>query len=395
MDSRVAPDSGTLTLSRMSLPEEKSPKVSPAHVAKAELLKPSTKKTKGNKSAKKQPRKKLSSEALLAKYPRHAVDKVLRIPRAILDQNAGRDCSDQDVARFVGVGFGGPIRTEISSALKYGFLERPSAGRVRVTDLARQILRPQEPNDELAGLRKAVMHANDFSEVYSHYRGENLPDRQFFENALIDKFAIPKEKVSEFIELLLASLDAARLSEKLNDKIRLIDVSKDASTSEDVSSPALRKLSRDVKIGVGDTCFVMMPFGAPIGEYYSQIYEPAIRKAGLLPVRADNEIFGTGKIMDQIWAGITNAKVLVAELTKRNPNVFYELGLAHALKKPVVLVSSNEEDVPFDLKHIRVIYYNMADPFWGTKLLEKVAENILSALRNPEEAVFARAVETT
>jgi hypothetical protein len=60
----------------------------------------------------------------------------------------------------------------------------------------------------------------------------------------------------------------------------------------------------------------------------------------------------------------------------------------HALKKPVVLISSNEEDVPFDLKHIRVIYYDVADPFWGMKLLDKVAENILSAIKNPEEAIF-------
>jgi len=96
--------------------------------------------------------------------------------------------------------------------------------------------------------------------------------------------------------------------------------------------------------------------------------------------------------MDQVWSGINNAKVLVAELTKRNPNVFYELGLAHALKKPVVLVSSNEEDVPFDLKHIRVIYYDVTDPFWGQKLVEKVAENIISAIKNPEEAIFQRAL---
>ncbi len=93
--------------------------------------------------------------------------------------------------------------------------------------------------------------------------------------------------------------------------------------------------------------------------------------------------------MDQVGQGIAHAKVLVAELTSRNPNVFYELGLAHALKKPVVLVSSNEADVPFDLQHIRVIYYDMSDPFWGNKLLEKVAENILSALRNPAEAIFS------
>ena len=78
--------------------------------------------------------------------------------------------------------------------------------------------------------------------------------------------------------------------------------------------------------------------------------------------------------MDQIWQGIHAAKILVAELTGRNPNVFYELGLAHALEKPVVLVSSNQDDVPFDVQHIRVIYYDTSDPFWGEKLISKIAE---------------------
>lgn len=137
-----------------------------------------------------------------------------------------------------------------------------------------------------------------------------------------------------------------------------------------------------------------MPFAEPIGSYYARIYEPAIKKAGLRPVRADADIFGTGKIIDQIWSGINNAKVLVTEMTTKNPNVFYELGLAHALQKPVVLVSSNEGDVPFDLKHIRVIYYDVTDPFWGEKLIDKVAENIISALKNPEEAIFQRALDT-
>lgn len=103
-------------------------------------------------------------------------------------------------------------------------------------------------------------------------------------------------------------------------------------------------------------------------------------------------MFRTGKIINQIWSGIKAAKVLVAELTDRNPNVFYELGLAHALDKPVVLIASNEKDVPFDLQHIRVIYYDYKDPFWGEKLIEKVAENILSAIKNPEEAKFSSSI---
>jgi hypothetical protein len=132
----------------------------------------------------------------------------------------------------------------------------------------------------------------------------------------------------------------------------------------------------------------MQPFIAPLGDYYTTIYEPAIAKAGLKAVRADDDIFGTGKIIDQIWSGINSARILVAELTSRNANVFYELGLAHALRKPVILVSANKQDVPFDIGHVRVIYYDVNDPFWGNKLIEKVAENILQALKDPNDAIL-------
>jgi hypothetical protein len=168
--------------------------------------------------------------------------------------------------------------------------------------------------------------------------------------------------------------------------MRVLDVSQEISHLG--GSSELKKLEKAVSISADDTCFIVMPFAPPLGNHYSLIYEPAIKKAGLKPVRADDDIFATGKIMDQVWAGINSAKVLVAELTLRNPNVFYELGLAHALKKPVVLISSNEGDVPFDVRHIRVIYYDVNDPFWGAKLMDKVAENILSAIKNPEEAIF-------
>jgi hypothetical protein len=248
-------------------------------------------------------------------------------------------------------------------------------------------LRPQNQQDEIGGLREAFLNAPDLSAVYKHYRGENLPDPQFFQNALIDKFKIPQEKVAEFTEVFIDSLKTAKLLDEEHGKRRLLDISSDVSIRTE-STEELKKLGKAVTIAEGDTCFVMMPFAKPVGDHYEKIYEPAIQKARLRPMRADNDIFGPGKIIDQVWSGINAARVLVAELTGRNPNVFYELGLAHAMGKPVVLVSSNEVDVPFDLKHIRVIYYDVTDPFWGEKLITKVAENVLSALKNPEEAVF-------
>ncbi len=192
--------------------------------------------------------------------------------------------------------------------------------------------------------------------------------------------------------MFVQSLKDAELLEDIGGKQRVLDITHggDAvpATAAARAEEHLKKVAKGVTVQSTDTCFVMMPFAEPLGSYYTSIYEPAIKKAGLTPKRADNDIYGTGKIIDQIWAGINSARVLVAELTNRNPNVLYELGLAHALNKPVVLVSSNENDVPFDVKHVRLIYYDVNDPFWGSKLIDKVAENILSALKNPTEAVL-------
>lgn len=332
---------------------------------------------------------KKNSSTSSSNFPRHSIEKALRIPKAILDQNAGKECSDRESATYLGATYNnGPYATEISSAIKYGLLERPAPKKIKPTELAKRILRPQTAEDELSGYREAILKAPVISDVYKHYRGENLPDRKFFENALTDTFKVPEEKHSEFIELFLESLTTAKLIEKNGDKTRVIDIASNSSTTLLDTTSELKKLGKSVEISSTDTCFVMQPFASPLGDYYNKIYDPAIRKAGLNPIRADQDIFGTGKIIDQIWSGINSAKVLIAELTQRNPNVFYELGLAHALKKPVVLVSSNQEDVPFDLQHIRVIYYDVNDPFWGNKLIDKVAENILSALKNPEEAIL-------
>ena len=81
-------------------------------------------KTKAKRKNHKKKTQRGGGESTTAKFPRHSVEKALRIPRAIIEQNAGRECSDEDSSRFVGVGFNGPYKVELSSAIKYGFLMR-------------------------------------------------------------------------------------------------------------------------------------------------------------------------------------------------------------------------------------------------------------------------------
>jgi hypothetical protein len=104
------------------------------------------------------------------------------------------------------------------------------------------------------------------------------------------------------------------------------------------------------------------------------------------PLRAD-ELFSTGTVIEQIWEQIQKSKILLADLTGKNPNVFYELGLAHAAHKPVVFTSANLDDVPFDLRHLRVIVYDIRDPSWGEKLKASLTAYLKNAKNEPEKSI--------
>ncbi len=216
------------------------------------------------------------------KYPKHSILDCIRIPQAIIDQNAGEACTDREGAGYAKIGWTGDIAVEISSAIKYGLLERPSPGHIKPTDLARKIVRPQDPKDKLTALRQAVMNAPVISDVYTKYRSENLPDTEFLVNTLVDSFNVPREQVNEFIGVFTKTLKEAELLEELsNGKFRVLDVSSPADTSTQVGEEQIKKLSKGLTVAADDTCFIMMPFANPIGGYYDSIYKPAIEKAKL------------------------------------------------------------------------------------------------------------------
>jgi hypothetical protein len=140
-------------------------------------------------------------------------------------------------------------------------------------------------------------------------------------------------------------------------------------------------------------CFVLMPYGGRHGLYYEKIIEPALRAAALRPLIAGS-LDGPSSIIQDIWRNVRDAHVLLANLTGRNPNVFYELGLAHALGKPVVLVAQTMEDVPFDLRSLRVITYDQEDPAWGETLRDRITASMREVLDSPERFVPATYLHT-
>ena len=74
-------------------------------------------------------------------------------------------------------------------------------------------------------------------------------------------------------------------------------------------------------------------------------------------MRNFSNLYGNKPIIQDIWSAINRAEIIVAELSGRNPNVFYEVGICHTLGKEVILLAQDIEDIPFDLRYLRVILY--------------------------------------
>jgi hypothetical protein len=96
---------------------------------------------------------------------------------------------------------------------------------------------------------------------------------------------------------------------------------------------------------------VMMPFDAQFNDVYATL-QRAAAESGMQSQRAD-EIWVNSHIVDDIINLIWRARVVIADLSLRNPNVFYETGIAHALGREVILIAQSMEDIPFDLRAIR------------------------------------------
>ena len=133
--------------------------------------------------------------------------------------------------------------------------------------------------------------------------------------------------------------------------------------------------------------FVAMPFGS---DHSTEIYEDAIRPAieacGLKCKRAD-EIFDTDIIIESIENDIRDCLLVVADLTARNPNVFYEVGYARSLDKEVVLLTQKSDDVPFDLQHRRYISYGVShrEQIELREKLQKTLSAIIPRARRAQE----------
>lgn len=104
-----------------------------------------------------------------------------------------------------------------------------------------------------------------------------------------------------------------------------------------------------------DLVAVMMPFSPAFSAVYESLKE-GIEAAGMRCLRAD-DIWERDHILDDVLSLIWRARVVIADLSEKNPNVFYETGIAHTLGRDTILVAQSMSDIPFDLQGIRALKY--------------------------------------
>ena len=141
-------------------------------------------------------------------------------------------------------------------------------------------------------------------------------------------------------------------------------------------------------------CFVIMPIsdidGYDKGHFcnvYNSLIKPAIEKAGYQPERAD-EIKSSNLIAVDIIERICSTPIAICDISACNPNVFYELGIRHAMKLPVVLIKDCKTNNPFDIKDIRYIEYSEKMSYM--EVIEKQDEISLTLNRTIDDYVKGR-----
>jgi hypothetical protein len=126
-------------------------------------------------------------------------------------------------------------------------------------------------------------------------------------------------------------------------------------------------------------CFVVMQFSADFNILYSDVIKPLCEDYGYKVVRGD-DFYSSGQILEDITQSIRTAALIIADVTPDNPNVFYEVGYAHGIGKPTILLSDrSRERLPFDISGFRTLFYD--NTIGGKAIVEQRLRQHLEALR--------------
>jgi hypothetical protein len=294
-------------------------------------------------------------------------------------------------------------RVLITNANKYGLITGGyQADHLELTDDGRKVVDEATPAREQARtkVKLAVTDLAPFQRLYERFTNARLPAKAVLMDAL-KEFAVPGEYVEEGVDTFIVNLrflgllqtlsgaDRIVTLEHLLDSIPAILTSTSLSTS---ASPEGRSVITQEHAAFETTCFYITPIGDEGSEarkhsdlFLGNIVEPALSAFGLKVIRAD-AIDKPGIITRQIIEYLLRSRLVIADLSFHNPNVFYELALRHAVRLPIVQVIRASDAIPFDVHQMRTVVIDNRDIYALVPKIETYRSEIATQVRSALEA---------
>jgi hypothetical protein len=301
----------------------------------------------------------------------------------------------------------GPSRQLITNSSRYGltkggnhaeFLELTPEGSLATGE-------DDPPSKKLqARFELAIKNIEPFNFLYERCKGQKLPGKEFLIDAL--KESEPDEaSLSECVDTFILNATFLGLLRTIAGSIRLITIEHALEEAgKAVGLPAVAPTQHEMSSiessaipptnGYESICFYITPIGAEDSEqrkhsdfFMEFVVTPALNEFGLKLVRAD-QIGKPGMIGKQVLEHILHARLVIADLSFHNPNVFYELCLRHVTRLPTVQLIRASEDIPFDIDQYRTIKIDTRDVYGLLPKLQtytsEIANQVRMALKDPD-----------
>lgn len=294
----------------------------------------------------------------------------------------------------------GPSRQLITNSSRYGltkggyqaeFIELTPQGSLATGDDVAPAAKLE------ARFALAIKEIEPFSFLYERCKGNKMPSKEFLLDALRDGGKVEEDSRSECIDTFIINSKFLNLLRTIAGSERFITMEHALEESGKLPLPgpaSLGPVAADVHRqapeagGAYDSvCFYITPIGADDSDqrkhadfFMEYVVTPAIREFNLKVVRAD-QIGKPGMIGKQVLEHILKSRLVIADLSFHNPNVFYELCLRHATRLPTVQIIRAAENIPFDIEQYRTIKIDTKDLYGFLPRLQTYISEITNQVR--------------
>jgi hypothetical protein len=291
----------------------------------------------------------------------------------------------------------------ITNSGKYGITTGSYAAEfLELTELGHTACNPDEDQRSRldAQFKLAIAGIVPFKLLYDTYVGKKLPAHEVMKDRLLDgetEVDNPKECIDLFVVNVkdIGLLRTIAGAETLVSIDQLLDESSGGRISLTKHTLSALQPSDHQKKATAtkwqNTCFYISPIGDEGSDarkhsdlFLSTLVEPALKELGLDVVRAD-KIAEPGMITTSVLEHIKLSRLVVADLSMLNPNVFYEMALRHAVKLPIVQIIRKADRLPFDVNQVNSIIIDNTDIYSFTPKIETYRSEITTMARRALE----------